>query len=122
MKIPSKIYISKSKAVSLGSGETDRAVCYPKDIEGSEMVEYTNLSAKWHDARKEKQPQGVCGNNAVLVVALRNGRVAYKYLWTDMEDCWKDLDLLTPPTKKVYDKVLWAYVRDLVPGAKGKGE
>ena len=79
-------------------------------------------SGIWYDARKEKQPQGVCDNNVVLVVGLRNGRVAYKHLWADMEDCWKDLDLLAPPSKKVYDKVLWAYVRDLVPGAKGKGE
>lgn len=57
MKIQSKIYTSKATAIRLGFGEIGRAVCYPNDIEGIEMVEYTNLSDVWHDARKEKQPQ-----------------------------------------------------------------
>ena len=62
-----------------------------------------------------EKPQKVCGNNPVLVVGLRNGRISYRYLWTDMEDLWKDLDLLTPPSKNLYDKVLWAYLKDVVP-------
>lgn len=112
-KFPSKIWV----------GEFDQVRDKPElDDSKIEYAEYTNLSDVWHDASKDKQPQGVCDNNAVLVVGLRNERVSYKYLWVDMEDCWQDLDLLTPPTKKLYDKVLWAYVRDLVPGAKGKGE
>lgn len=127
MKIPSKIYIRKGHLESLAENDSSLGANLPVGkkpfpMEEDNCIEYTNLSDIWHDARKEKQPQGVCDNNTVLVVGLRNGRVAYKHLWADMEDCWKDLDLLTLPTKKVFDKVLWAYVRDLVPGAKGKGE
>ena len=124
MKKLDKIYLYRDVVFRLSHQRNGIAAveCEPSEKDMEMLVEYTNLSSVWHDARKEKQPQGVCDNNAVLVVGLRNGRVAYKHLWADMEDCWKDLDLLAPPSKMVYDKVLWAYVRDLVPGAKGKGE
>lgn len=121
MKIPSKIYIRPSENHSFPQTQLDFImVAHTKKKDND--FEYINLSSVWHDAKVEKQPQSVCGNNPVLVVGLRNGRISYRHLWADMEDCWKDLDLLTPPSKMVYDKVLWAYVRDLVPGAKGKGE
>lgn len=116
MEIPSKIFISKRSAESIV--ENGHSVSYVADKpEGYKngAIEYTNLSDVWHDVIVEKQPQKVCGNNPVLVVGLRKGRISYRYLWTDMEDCWKDLDLLTPPTKKVYDKVLWSYLKDIVP-------
>lgn len=69
----------------------------------------------WHDATKNKEPQGVSTNRGVLVIGIRKGRVAYQYLWTDMEDCHKDLDILVDQVPKIYSHALWAYVRDLIP-------
>ena len=117
---PSKIFISKRSAESIA--ENGHSFSYVTDKpEGykSGAIEYTNLSEVWHDAKVEKQPQGVCGNNPVLVVGLRKSRISYRYLWTDMEDLWEDLKLLTPlAEKKLYDKVLWAYLKDVVPYLK----
>ena len=76
----------------------------------------------WHDARKEKQPQGVCDNNPVLLIGIRRGRVSYSYLWSDWEQLYEDIELMADTPIRIYERVLWAYVRDLVPNVKGKGE
>jgi hypothetical protein len=118
MKIQSKIYTSKATAIRLGFGEIDRAVCYPNDIEGIEMVEYTNLSDVWNDI-----------NNSTPIT---NG-VAYEYpiiVYAKLQRVLKVGIVITPEelaniaklaTTK-FDKVLWAYAKDLVSGVIGKGE
>lgn len=127
MGIPSKIYIRKVHLESLAENNCQLGANLPVGKkpfpmeEKDNIEEYIRQTALWHDAKKEK-PNGGSDNNAILLVGLRNGRVDYKYLWTDMEDCWKDIDLLTPPLKKLYDKVLWAYINDLIPGTKRRGE
>lgn len=116
MRIPSKIYVSKSKALSLGSGETDRAVCYPKDIEGNEMVEYTNLSDVWNDANKSTPiVNGAVFEYPIIVYAKLQG-VLKVGIVIEPEQFAAIIKLSA--TK--HNKVLWAYVRDLVPGEKGK--
>ena len=121
MNIPSKIYVRKVHLESLEENDCQLGANIPvgkKPFPKKEdnCVEYTNLSDAWHDAIVEKQPQKVCGNNTVLVVGLRKGRISYRYLWTDMEDLWQDLELLTLlEEKKLYDKVMWAYLKDVVP-------
>lgn len=118
MKIPSKIYIFKSKAVSLGFGEIDRAVCYPKDIEGSDMVEYTNLSDVWHNINKSTPiVNGVAFEYPIIVYAKLQGILKVGIVISPDE-----LANIAKLATTKFDKVLWAYVRDLVPGAKGKGE
>lgn len=109
-KFPSKIWVGEFDQVR------DKPVLNDPNIE---YAEFTNLSSVWHDARKEKHPEGVCGNNPVVVVGLRKGRISYRYLWEDWEDCWKDLEVLAEC--KTYDKALWACLRDLVPGVKERG-
>ena len=121
MNIPSKIYVRKVHLESLEENNCQLGANIPVGkkpfpMKEDNCVEYTNLSDAWHDAIVEKQPQKVCGNNPVLVVGLRKGRISYRYLWTDMEDLWQDLELLTPlEEKKLYDKVMWAYLKDVVP-------
>ena len=117
MKIQSKIYTSKVTAIKFCFGEIDRAVCYPNDIEGIEMVEYTNLSDVWNDI-----------NNSTPIT---NG-VAYEYpiiVYSKLQGVLKVGIVITPEelaniaklaTTK-FDKVLWAYVRDIVSGVKPKG-
>lgn len=121
MNIPSKIYVRKVHLESLEENDCQLGANIPVGkkpfpMKEDNCVEYTNLSDAWHDAIVEKQPQEVCGINPVLVVGLRKGRISYRYLWTDMEDLWQDLELLTPlEEKKLYDKVMWAYLKDVVP-------
>lgn len=69
----------------------------------------------WHDATIDAEPKGVSGNRGVLVVGIRKGRVSYKYLWTDWEGCYNDLELLVDQVPTWYSHALWAYIRDLVP-------
>lgn len=119
MELPNKIYVNNEQAqrndvCRYWEFATDKRI---KDND----VEFTNLSSVWHDARVDREPQGVCGNNPVLIVGLRNGRISYRYLWEDWEDCWQDLELLAASPTKTYEKVLWAYLRDIVPGVKKKG-
>ena len=121
MEVTKRIYISSNMEFRLRYLKDGMAHIHsePAKKDKDDMVEFTNLSSVWHDAKVEKQPQKVCGNNPVLVVGLRKGRISYKYLWTDMEDLWEDLELLTPLTGKgLYDKVLWAYIKDVVPYLK----
>lgn len=121
MNIVSKIYVRKVHLESLADNDCQLGSNIPVGkkpfpMEEDNCIEYTNLSGVWHDATVEKQPQKVCGNNPVLVVGLRKGRISYKYLWTDMEDLWQDLELLTIlEEKKPYEKVMWAYLKDVVP-------
>lgn len=121
MNIVSKIYVRKVHLDSLAENDCQLGANIPVGkkpfpMEEDNCIEYTNLSVVWHDATVEKQPQKVCGNNPVLVVCLRKGRISYKYLWTDMEDLWQDLELLTIlEEKKPYEKVMWAYLKDVVP-------
>ena len=121
MNIPSKIYVRKVHLESLEENDCQLGANIPVGkkpfpMKEDNCVEYTNLSDAWHDAIVEKQPQKVCGNNPVLVVGLRKGRISYRYLRTDMEDLWQDLELLTLlEEKKLYDKVMWAYLKDVVP-------
>ena len=121
MNIVSKIYVRKVHLESLAENDCQLGANIPVGkkpfpMEEDNCIEYTNLSGVWHDATVEKQPQKVCGNNPVLVVGLRKGRISYKYLWTDMEDLLQDLELLTIlEEKKPYEKVMWAYLKDVVP-------
>ena len=71
MKIQSKIYTSKVTAIKFGFGEIDRAVCYPNDIEGIEMVEYTNLSDVWNDINNSTPiTNGVAYEYPIIVAKL----------------------------------------------------
>lgn len=118
MKIQSKIYTSKATAIKFGFGEIDRAVCYPNDIEGCEMVEYTNLSDVWNDINKSTPiANGEAFKYPIIVYAKLQGVLKVGIVITPEE-----LANITKLETTKFDKVLWAYVRDLVPGAKGKGE
>lgn len=118
MKTQSKIYTSKATAIRLGFGEIDRAVCYPNDIEGIEMVEYTNLSDVWNDINNSTPiTDGVAYEYPIIVYAKLQGILKVGIVITPDE-----LANIAKLATTKFDKVLWAYVRDLVPGAKGKGE
>lgn len=85
MNIPNKIYIRKVHLESLAENDCQLGANIPVGkkafpMEEYKCVEYTNISDVWHDAIVEKQPQKVCGNNPVLVVGLRKGRISYRYL------------------------------------------
>ena len=114
-----KIYLHKNAEYRLRyvkDGVTHRIYSEPPKEDRETYIEYTNLSSAWHDARKERNPQGMSVNNAVIVVGLCNGRLSYRHVWnlgTNMENCWQDIELLA--NSNVYDKVLWAYLIDLVP-------
>lgn len=118
MKIQSKIYTSKATAIRLGFGEIDRAVCYPNDIEGIEMVEYTNLSDVWNDINNSTPiTNGVAYEYPIIVYAKLQGVLKVGIVITPEE-----LANIAKLATTKFDKVLWAYAKDLVPGAIGKGE
>ena len=117
MKIQSKIYTSKVTATKFGFGEIDRAVCYPNDIEGIEMVEYTNLSDVWNDINNSTPiTNGVAYEYPIIVYAKLQGVLKVSIVITPEE-----LANITKLATTKFDKVLWAYVRDIVPGVKPKG-
>lgn len=118
MKIQSKIYTSKVTATKFCFGEIDRAVCYPNDIEGCETVEYTNLSDVWNDINNSTPiTDGMAYEYPIIVYAKLQGVLKVGIVITPEE-----LANIAKLATTKFDKVLWAYVRDLVPGAKGKGE
>lgn len=117
MKIQSKIYTSKVTAIKFGFGEIDRAVCYPNDIEGIEMVEYTNLSDVWNDINNSTPiTNGVAYEYPIIVYAKLQGVLKFGIVITPEE-----LANIAKLATTKFDKVLWAYVRDIVPGVKPKG-
>lgn len=123
MEIPSKIYVRKVHLESLMENDCQLGANIPVGkkpfpMEESNCVEYTNLSDVWRDI-----------NNSTPVI----GTAVYKYpiiVYAKLQGVLKVGIVITPEelaniaklaTTK-FDKVLWAYARDLVPGAKGKGE
>lgn len=101
MKIPSKIYIRKVHLESLAENDSTLGANLPVEkkpfpMEEDNCVEYINLSDIWNDINKS--------------TPIANGD-AFKYpiiVYAKLE------------TTK-FDKVLWTYVRDIVPGVKPKG-
>lgn len=122
MKIPSKIYMRKVHLESLAENDSPLGANLPVGkkpfpMEEDNCVEYINLSDIWNDINKS--------------TPIANGE-AFKYpiiVYTKLQGVLKVGIVITPKelaniaklaTTK-FDKVLWAYVRDIVPGVKPKG-
>lgn len=120
-KLPSEIYIRKS-AISCLSEDKDRiAHAYvevaKKDYE--DWVEYTNLSEKWHNIKTDPFVGSCCGHDIVIVIGIRNGRIAYKFFHSNLKNLLEELRLLTDD--KRYSDVYWVHLVDLVPFVKNEG-
>lgn len=123
MKIPSKIYIRKVHLESLAENDSTLGANLPVGknpfpMEEDNCVEYTNLSDIWNDINKSTPiANGEAFKYPIIVYAKLQGVLKFGIVITPEE-----LANIAKLATTKFDKVLWAYVRDLVPGAKGKGE
>lgn len=118
MEIPSKIYIrpSDSSDCPSGCGVGNLITAHTKRSDGD--IEYTNLSDVWRNINKSTPiVNGVAFEYPIIVYAKLQGVLKVGIVITPEE-----LSNIVRLLASKFDKVLWAYVRDLVPGAKGKGE
>lgn len=123
MKIPSKIYIRKVHLESLAENDSPLGANLPVGkkpfpMEEDNCVEYINLSDIWNDINKSTPiANGEAFKYPIIVYAKLQGVLKVGIVITPEE-----LANIAKLATTKFDKVLWAYVRDLVPGAKGKGE
>ena len=123
MKIPSKIYIRKVHLESLAENDSLLGANLPVGkkpfpMEEDNCVEYINLSDIWNDINKSTPiANGEAFKYPIIVYAKLQGVLKVGIVITPEE-----LANFAKLTTTKFDKVLWSYVRDLVPEAKGKGE
>lgn len=123
MEIPSKIYVRKVHLESLMENDCQLGANIPVGkkpfpMEESNCVEYTNLSDVWHNINKSTPiVNGVAFEYPIIAYAKLQGILKVGIVITPDE-----LANIAKLATTKFDKVLWAYVRDLLPGAKGKGE
>jgi hypothetical protein len=123
MNIPSKIYVHKVHLESLAEddcqlGDNLPIGKKPFPMEEDNCVEYTNLSDIWNDINKSTPiANGEAFEYPIIVYAKLSGVLNVGIVITPEEFANITKLMITK-----FDKVLLAYVRDLVPGAKGKGE
>lgn len=123
MKIPSKIYIRKVHLESLAENDSPLGANLPIGkkhfpMEEDNCVEYINLSDIWNDINKSTPiTNGVAYEYPIIVYAKLQGVLKVGIVITPEE-----LANIAKLATTKFDKVLWAYAKDLVPGAIGKGE
>jgi hypothetical protein len=122
MKIPSKIYIRKVHLESLAENDSSLGANLPVGkkpfpMEEDNCVEYANLSDIWNDINKSTPiANGEAFKYPIIVYAKLQGVLKVGIVITPEE-----LANIAKLATTKFDKVLWAYVRDIVPGAKPKG-
>lgn len=122
MKIPSKIYIRKVHLESLAENDSTLGANLPVGkkpfpMEEDNCVEYINLSDIWNDINKSTPiANGDAFKYPIIVYAKLQGVLKVGIVITPE----KLANIAKLETTK-FDKVLWTYVRDIVPGVKPKG-
>ena len=122
MKIPSKIYIRKVHLESLAENDCQLGANLPIGkkpfpMEEDNCVEYANLSDIWNDINKSTPiANGEAFKYPIIVYAKLQGVLKVGIVITPEE-----LANIAKLATTKFDKVLWAYVRDIVPGVKPKG-
>nr|WP_303108278.1 hypothetical protein [uncultured Prevotella sp.] len=122
MKIPSKIYIRKVHLESLAENDSSLGANLPVGkkpfpMEEDNCVEYANLSDIWNDINKSTPiANGEAFKYPIIVYAKLQGVLKVGIVITPEE-----LANIAKLATTKFDKVLWAYVRDIVPGVKPKG-
>lgn len=122
MELPSKIYIRKVHLESLAENDSPLGATLPIGkkpfpMEEDNCVEYINLSDIWNDINKSTPiTNGVAYEYPIIVYAKLQGVLKVGIVITPEE-----LANIAKLATTKFDKVLWAYVRDLVPGVKQKG-
>lgn len=122
MKIPSKIYIRKVHLESLAENDSSLGANLPVGkkpfpMEEDNCVEYANLSDIWNDINKSTPiANGEAFKYPIIVYAKWQGVLKVGIVITPEE-----LANIAKLATTKFDKVLWAYVRDIVPGVKPKG-
>ena len=123
MKIPSKIYIRKVHLESLAENDSALGANLPVGkkpfpMEEDNCVEYANLSDIWNDINKSTPiANGEAFKYPIIVYAKLQG-----VLKVGIVIIPEELANIAKLSTTKFDKVLWAYAKDLVPGAIGKGE
>lgn len=118
MKIPSKIYIRKVHLESLAENDSSLGANLPVGkkpfpMEEDNCVEYINLSDIWNDINKSTPiANGEAFKYPIIVYAKLQGVLKVGIVITP-----KGLANIAKLATTKFDKVLWAYVRNLVPGA-----
>ena len=118
MKIPSKIYIRKVHLESLAENDSLLGANLPVGkkpfpMEEDNCVEYINLSDIWNDINKSTPiANGEAFKYPIIVYAKLQGALKVGIVITP-----KELANIAKLATTKFDKVLWAYVRDLIPGA-----
>lgn len=122
MKIPSKIYIRKVHLERLMRNDSSLGANLPVGkkpfpMEEDNCVEYANLSDIWNDINKSTPiVNGETFKYPIIVYAKLQGVLKVGIVITPEE-----LANIAKLATTKFDKVLWAYVRDIVPGVKPKG-
>lgn len=122
MKIPSKIYIRKVHLESLAENDSTLGANLPVGkkpfpMEEDNCVEYINLSDIWNDINKSTPiANGDAFKYPIIVYAKLQGVLKVGIVITPEE-----LANIAKLETTKFDKVLWTYVRDIVPGVKPKG-
>lgn len=122
MKIPSKIYIRKVHLESLAENDSPLGANLPVGkkpfpTEEDNCVEYINLSDIWNDINKSTPiANGEAFKYPIIVYAKLQGVLKVGIVITPEE-----LANIAKLATTKFDKVLWAYVRDIVPEVKPKG-
>lgn len=122
MELPSKIYIRKVHLESLAENDSPLGANLPVGkkpfpMEEDNCVEYANLSDIWNDINKSTPiANGEAFKYPIIVYAKLQGVLKVGIVITPEE-----LANIAKLATTKFDKVLWAYVRDIVPGAKPKG-
>ena len=89
----------------------------PFPMEEDNCVEYINLSDIWNDINNSTPiTNGVAYEYPIIVYAKLQGVLKVGIVITPEE-----LANIAKLATTKFDKVLWAYVRDIVPGVKPKG-
>lgn len=123
MELPSKIYIRKVHLESLAENDSPLGANLPVGkkpfpMEEDNCVEYANLSDIWNDINKSTPiANGEAFKYPIIVYAKLQGVLKVGIVITPEE-----FANITKLMVTKFDKVLWAYIKDLVPEAKGKGE
>ena len=90
----------------------------PFPMEEGKCIEYTNLSGVWNNINKSTPiTNGRAFEYPIIVYAKLQGVLKIGIVIT-----LEELANIAKLAVTKFDKVLWAYVMDLVPGAKEKGE
>lgn len=119
----SKIYIRKVHLESLAENDSPLGANLPVGkkpfpMEEDNCIEYINLSDIWNDINKSTPiANGEAFKYPIIVYAKLQGVLKVGIVITSEE-----FTNITKLMVTKFDKVLWAYIKDLVPEAKGKGE